>query len=111
MEDESLRREAGGGSGRLGSVVLLACMLALVFASPAAAQRYRSKRAGHPLRIVAYALHPVGVILDRLIFHPAWVVAQYEPIRTLVGMEHVPVSDAAPGVVTNPFLEPYSEEP
>lgn len=97
--------------GALGSVVLLTCMLALVFASPVAAQRYQPKRAGHPLRIVAYALYPVGVILDRLIFHPAWVVAQYEPIRTLVGMEHVPVSDAAPGVVENPFLEPYGEEP
>jgi hypothetical protein len=39
------------------------------------------------------------------------VVAQYEPIRTLVGIEHVPISEAAPGVVVNPFLEPYSEEP
>ncbi len=50
---------------------------------------YDSKRAGHPLRIVAYAVHPVGVILDRLIFRPAWWLGSFEPVRTLVGREPV----------------------
>ena len=46
---------------------------------------YESLRAGHPLRIVAYALHPVGVILDYAIFRPAYWIGTHEPIRTLVG--------------------------
>ena len=51
------------------------------------AERYETNRAGHPLRIVAYALHPVGVILDYLIFRPAHWVGSHEPIRTLVGQD------------------------
>jgi hypothetical protein len=43
----------------------------------ARADEYDPQRAGHPVRIVAYALHPVGVILDLLIFRPAhWVGSQ-----------------------------------
>ncbi|MFQ5696835.1 MAG: hypothetical protein ACE5IL_00955 [Myxococcota bacterium] len=57
-------------------------------ATPAAlaASRYDPERAGHPLRIAAYALHPVGVILDRLVFRPAWQLGQHEPLRTLFGV-------------------------
>jgi hypothetical protein len=51
--------------------------------------RYDPQRAGHPLRIVAYALHPVGVVLDTLIFHPAWWLGTHEPLRTLFGVEVV----------------------
>ena len=46
---------------------------------------YEPLRAGHPLRIIAYALHPVGVILDYAIFRPAYWIGSHEPIRTLVG--------------------------
>jgi hypothetical protein len=46
---------------------------------------YDSKEAGHPLRIVAYALHPVGVVIDRLIFRPAWWLGSHEPFHTLFG--------------------------
>jgi hypothetical protein len=51
--------------------------------------RYNPRRSGHPLRIVAYALHPVGVIADTLIFHPAWWLGTHEPLRTLFGVEVV----------------------
>ena len=93
-------------------VVVLTCILGLMVPTLARAERYRSQRAGHPLRIAAYVLHPVGVILDTLIFKPAWSLAQYEPLRTLVGMEK-PAADIAPIARTsaNPFLEPYYEEP
>ncbi len=91
-------------------IVVLTCMFALMVPASASAGRYKPDRAGHPLRIAAYALHPVGVILDYLIFRPAWAVAQYEPLRTLVGMERAPPSEP-PRRATNPFLEPYSEEP
>jgi hypothetical protein len=46
---------------------------------------YEPTEAGHPLRIVAYVLHPVGVILDTLIFRPAHWIGTKEPIKTLVG--------------------------
>jgi hypothetical protein len=46
---------------------------------------YDSKQAGHPLRIAAYVLHPVGVIIDRLIFRPAWWIGSHEPFHTLFG--------------------------
>jgi len=46
---------------------------------------YDSKQAGHPLRIVAYVLHPVGVVIDWVIFRPAWWVGSHEPFTTLFG--------------------------
>jgi len=49
---------------------LLAGAAALVLlsgAAPAGADEYDPKRAGHPLRIVAYVVHPVGVVIDYLI--------------------------------------------
>ncbi len=53
------------------------CLLAVAFAAPAAADEYDARRAGHPLRIVAYVLHPFGVALDWLIFRPAhWAGSQ-----------------------------------
>lgn len=44
-------------------------------------------RAAHPLRIAAYALHPVGVTLDWVLVRPAVWVAKREPFRTLFGYE------------------------
>jgi len=61
--------------------------LALLLPATAGAEEYDPRRAGHPLRIVAYCLHPVGVILDYLVFRPAWYIGGVEPIRTLVGRE------------------------
>ena len=46
------------------------------------ADEYRPDKAGHPVRIVAYVLHPIGVILDVLIFRPAhWFVSLEGPDR------------------------------
>ncbi len=103
-----------GAHGRvefLVRVAVLSCLLALMVPTLASADHYRSRRAGHPLRIAAYVLHPVGVILDTLIFKPAWSLAQYEPLRTLVGMQ-TPIDGASIARPSaNPFLEPYREEP
>jgi hypothetical protein len=46
---------------------------------------YDPTEAGHPLRVAAYILHPVGVILDTLIFRPMHWLGTHEPIKTLVG--------------------------
>jgi hypothetical protein len=73
---------------RLGKfTVVVAALAILAGATPAAAEDYDSKRAGHPLRILAYVVHPVGVILDWLIFRPAHWIGSHEPIKTLVGQE------------------------
>jgi hypothetical protein len=56
---------------------------------PAGTPEYDPRRAGHPLRIVAYVAHPIGVILDYAIFRPAWWVGSHEPFRTLFGREPV----------------------
>lgn len=42
-------------------------------------------RAAHPLRMAAYALHPVGVTLDWVIVRPAVWVVKREPFRTIFG--------------------------
>lgn len=44
-------------------------------------------RAAHPLRIAAYALHPVGVTLDWVLVRPAVWVVKREPFRTIFGYE------------------------
>jgi hypothetical protein len=64
-------------SRRRSCAALLLAALLLASASPATADEYDARRAGHPLRVVAYALHPIGVALDWMLFRPAhWVVHQ-----------------------------------
>ena len=62
-----------------------AVLLVLVGATPSAAEEYKSTYTGHPLRILAYVVHPIGVILDMLIFRPAHWIGNHEPIKTLIG--------------------------
>ena len=48
---------------------------------------YEPLQAGHPLRVLAYVLHPVGVVLDYVILRPAYWLGSHEPLKTLVGRE------------------------
>ena len=48
---------------------------------------YDPQRAGHPLRIVAYVLHPVGVAVDYLVLRPAYWVGNHEPFKTIFGQK------------------------
>lgn len=56
-----------------------------VLAGPAGADEYDPHRAGHPLRVVAYLVHPIGVALDYLLFRPAHWVGSQPVIRTIFG--------------------------
>ena len=57
----------------------------LTASTPALADPYETQKSAHPLRTLAYVLHPVGVVLDTLIFRPAhWMVSR-EPLKTLFG--------------------------
>ena len=81
----------GARSGRAGRAagVLRALAFALLLAAPLAsaahADDYDPKRAGHPLRVAAYVLHPVGVTIDYLLMRPAHWLVHHEPLRTLFG--------------------------
>ncbi len=58
-------------------------LLLVLGASPALADEHRPERAGHPLAILGAVLHPVGVVLDWVIFRPAHWIAHHEPMKTL----------------------------
>ena len=70
---------------RVLSALLGACLL--LAATPALADEYDEDSAGHPLRIVAYVLHPVGVAIDYLVLRPAHWLVSHEPMKTLFGHE------------------------
>lgn len=72
----------------------LAAALALAAfgsASAARADEYDPQKAGHPVRILAYAVHPVGVVLDLLIFRPAHWVGSLPGLDKFFG--HEPYND------------------
>lgn len=77
-------RHRQGLRGRVCAGLLAACLLAGA-AAPAAAEDYDPQHAGHPLRIVAYVLHPVGVLIDFLVMRPAHWIGSHEPLRTIFG--------------------------
>lgn len=69
------------------AVTLVASAWLSLAATPAHARDpYDPKRAGNPVRVAAYIAHPVGVVLDYLIFRPAWWIGQQEPFKTLFGV-------------------------
>ena len=72
---------------RRSRTILAAALVAAGLGWPlrAAADEYDAKSAGHPLRIIAYALHPIGVAFDYLLFRPAHWVGHQEPFRTVFG--------------------------
>ena len=80
---EGRRRSRRSGKARL--LAAVAALAILAVASPAAAEEYDETYAGHPLRVVAYVLHPVGVILNTLIFRPFHWLGSHEPFKTLSG--------------------------
>ncbi len=87
-------------------ICVLILALGLLIPVEAEAAEYNSRQAGHPLRVAAYLLHPVGVVLDWVIFRPAWHLAQYEPVATLVGMDTGGTTEADEDEIPNPFIEP-----
>ena len=85
-ENDRVRRSRGRSALRRGLSALLAAAF-LLSAAPVVADEFDDDTVGHPLRIVAYVLHPIGVAVEYLIFRPAhWLVSQ-EPMKTLFGHE------------------------
>jgi hypothetical protein len=66
----------------------LICIVALIFAGSAPQARaddYASGDAGHPLRIAAYVLHPIGWMIDFLIMQPAHKIGNSRPLQKFFG--------------------------
>jgi hypothetical protein len=57
----------------------------------ARADEYDPQRAGHPLRVIAYVVHPVGVMLDLVIFRPAHWIGSLPGLDEFFG--HEPYDD------------------
>jgi hypothetical protein len=65
--------------------VLLAGVVLGASASAAWADPHEPQESGHVLRIAAYLVHPIGVLVDTLIFRPAHWLVHKEPLTTLFG--------------------------
>lgn len=78
----SRSRRASRLAARIAAGLTVLCLVAAV---PAAAEEYESDRSGHPLRVLAYVVHPVGVILDTILFRPLHWLGSHEPLKTLFG--------------------------
>lgn len=92
MQRERTTRSAGArplprAARRRVSLLLAVGLLFQVQAFAAAADDYDEKSSGHPLRIIAYVLHPVGVAIDYLVLRPAHWLGSREPIKTIFGHE------------------------
>ena len=84
-EERTVRGRQPCRARTLAAAGALVAAVLVSFAGVAAAEEYEPSNAGHPLRIAAYALHPVGVIYDYLLLRPAFWVGSHEPFRTLFG--------------------------
>ncbi len=62
----------------------LALSLAAV---PALADDHRPERTGHPLKIIATIVHPIGVAIDYLVMRPLHWLGHHEPAKTATGHE------------------------
>jgi len=79
------------GTWALRALCLVAVAGILIFTATmgeAQADRYDPKKAGNPIRITAYILHPVGVLLDYGLMRPCFWVVQREPFSTIFGYQH-----------------------
>jgi hypothetical protein len=91
--------------------ILSVSALAFAPAASQAQERYDPQEAGHPLRIIAYAAHPVGWLLDRLIFFPAWWIGGHEPLRSIVGHAGLPDERLVPVSPERSDIEAAPREP
>jgi hypothetical protein len=61
----------------------------------AEAEQYDPQKAANPIRVAAYVLHPVGVLLDYGLVRPCFWVVKREPFSTIFGYEK-PLQDDLP---------------
>jgi uncharacterized RDD family membrane protein YckC len=67
--------------------LLIATLAAAGTPAIARADVYDPHESGHPLRMLAYALHPIGVVLDYAIMRPFHWIGHQPGMRELFGHE------------------------
>ena len=88
QSDASIRPDEARKSGRLAKTAAAVFVaLSLIGTAPAVAEEYDPKKSAHPLRILAYVVHPVGFILDALIFRPLHWIGSQPYVKPLVGQK------------------------
>ena len=101
--------------------VVVGFLLLLLATGPALAyyDEYGDSEA-HPLRIVAYALHPVGCTLEWLVVRPIHAIVSQPQLEHLFGhypheyyfsCGYTPVAAAAPPPVVTPLAVPEAAPP
>ena len=75
--------------------------------TPAVAAQYDPQQAGHPLRVFAHLVYPVGLVADYCLMRPAFWLVQREPMATLFGYrtvktEELEAEPPAPRAAGNP---------
>jgi len=93
MSPTNFERSSGTRSSRTRSkrrarnLVFAACAAVVLGSGPALADEdsYDPQRAGHPLRVIGYVMHPVGFALDWLVFRPAHWIGNFQPFRAVFG--------------------------
>ena len=90
MKNPFRRSARRPGAWALRTLCLVAVAGVLTFTATmgeAQADTYDPKKAGNPIRIAAYILHPVGVLLDYGLMRPCCWVVQREPFSTIFGYQ------------------------
>lgn len=84
MIQRSSTKRLGHKSWRNAAAAALVCA-ALAFPVAAGAHDHDPERSGHPLRILAYAFHPVGYVLDAVLFRPFHWLGHQKGVREVFG--------------------------
>ncbi len=85
----SARRLGAWASRTLCLVAVAGILTFTATMGEAEAERYDPKKAGNPIRISAYILHPVGVLIDYGLMRPCFWVVQREPFSTIFGYQPI----------------------
>ncbi|HIF93040.1 MAG: hypothetical protein ABGX04_03285 [Myxococcales bacterium] len=84
--EENEERHQRSGRGR-SWIAAFFVVLIIGLASPVTADEYEEDNAGHPVRVLAYVLYPVGVVIDYVLMRPAHWLVSHEPLKTFFGHE------------------------
>jgi len=68
-------------------IVISFCVGFMLCLSEGWSEEYDPQEAGHPLRLAAYVLHPVGVLLDYCLMRPAYRIVKEEPFTEIFGAQ------------------------
>jgi len=68
-------------------IAAIAGFALIMYAEVARADEYDPTHAGHPLRIVAYVAHPVGMAIDYILLRPCHWLVHRRGLDTIFGHE------------------------